>query len=326
MSVRARVRTAGIMGLVLAACVWGRGAGAQEGSASNAQVTRHPRGVVVYQGRAMQGFGGSASGSDAYVEVLNTIRETISDRATMYSIIVPTAQEFYLPERASRERTNIMATYARLAPGIRTVDAHAELAAHADEHLYFRTDTHWTGLGGYYAYRAFCTAAGVEAMPLERMERRVLRTGWLGSLHRLTRDRTLRPDDVEIVVPPVQVEVRAAGRAGGAERSVPLFQERSPGYSVFLGGDHPIMRLETSTRNRRRAILVKNSYGNAFAVQLVSNYEELVFVDYRTFQGSLLELLGESERPTDLLFMNGSLTANSSSHTRMILEVLRGRS
>ncbi len=322
MSVRGWVRTV----VVLSACVWGSGAGAQEGRASDAQLTRHARGVVVYQGRAMQGFGGSAGGSDAYVDVLNTIREAVGERATMYSIIVPTAQEFYLPEPGERERRNIAGTYARLAPGIRTVDAHAEIAAHTDEHLYFRTDTHWTGLGGYYAYRAFCTAAGVEAMPLERMERRVIRTGWLGSLHRLTRDRTLRPDDVEIFVPPVEVEVRAPGRGGGPERTVPLFRERSAGYTVFLGGDHPIMRLRTSVRNGRRAILVKNSYGNAFAVQLVSNYEELIFVDYRTFQGSLLELLDESERPTDLLFMNGSLTSNSRRHTAWMLEILRGRS
>lgn len=273
----------------------------------------------------MQGFGGSPSGSEAYAEALNTIREAVGDRATIYSIIVPTAQEFYAPEPAGREQRNIQGTYSRLDPAIRRVDAHAELAAHSDEHLYFRTDTHWTGLGGYYAYRAFCTAAGIEAVPLERMERRVLRTEWLGSLYRITRDSTLRPDAVEIVIPPARAEAMAQGRGGGPERPVPLFRESAPGYSVFLGGDHPIMRVRSSVQNGRRAILVKNSYGNAFAVHLVSHYQELVFIDYRTFQGSLLELLAESELPTDLLFMNGSLTSNSRTHSRMLLEVLRGR-
>lgn len=287
--------------------------------------TRRAARILVHEGRAMQGFGGSPSGSESYAEVLNAVHDAVGDRATIYSIIVPTAQEFYLPESSAREQQNIRGTYSRLARGIRTVDAHAELAAHTNENLYFRTDTHWTGLAGYYAYRAFCAAAGLTPVPLERMERRVLRTNWLGSLYRITRDPTLRPDEVEIVVPPVEAQARAPGRAGGPERTVPLFQTRAPGYSVFLGGDHPIMRVRTATRNGRRAILVKNSYGNAFAPHLVSHYEELVFVDYRTFRGSLLTLLAESDMPTDLLFMNGSLTSNSRTHSRMILEVLHGR-
>jgi hypothetical protein len=311
------------LGVLLAICL------ATVASSAEAQrrVARsaRSRGILVHEGRAMQSFGGGPGGSEMYAEVLNEVRAAVGDRATIYSIIVPTAEEFYLPDRADRERRNILGTYGRLDRAIRTVDAHAELAAHTDENIYFRTDTHWTGLAGYYAYRAFCAAAGLTPVPLERMERRVLRTGWLGSLYRITRDPTLRPDDVEIVVPPVQVRARAQGRGGGPERDVPLFAMRSPGYSVFLGGDHPIMRVTTPTNNGRRVILVKNSYGNAFAPHLVSHYQELVFVDYRTFAGSILALLDESDMPTDLLFMNGSLTSNSRVHSRMIREVLRGR-
>lgn len=288
---------------------------------SRARARRSSRGVLIHEGRAMQSFSGGPGGSSAYAQALNAIHRAVGDRATVYSIIVPTAQEFYLPEPAhGDERANILGTYSLLADGIRPVDAHAELAAHADENLYFRTDTHWTGLAGYYAYRAFCRAAGVDPVPLERMERRVLNHAWLGSLYRITRDSSLRADEVEILVPPAQAELRIPG--GDADRTMPLFRERSPGYSVFLGGDRPITVGTTSTRNGRRAILVKNSYGNAFGVHLVSHYEEVVYIDYRTFRGSLLEVLGESQMPTDLLFMNGSLTSNSSRHTAMLLALL----
>ncbi len=274
----------------------------------------------------MQSFSGGPGGSTAYAEALNAIHGAVGDRATIYSIIVPTAQEFYLPEPAhGDERANILGTYSLLADGIRRVDAHAELAAHADENIYFRTDTHWTGLAGYYAYRAFCRAAALEPVPLERMERRVLNGAWLGSLYRITRDSSLRPDEVEILVPPAQAELRIPGPNGDSDRTVPLFRERSPGYSVFLSGDRPITVGTTSTHNGRRVILVKNSYGNAFGVHLVSHYEQVVFIDYRTFRGNLLEILGESEMPTDLLFMNGSLTSNSSRHTAMLLALLEDR-
>lgn len=146
----------------------------------------------------------------------------------------------------------------------------------------------------------------------------------MGSLYRMTRDPDLRPDEVEIIVPPARAELIATGRDGGT-RPVPLFRQGISGYSVFLGGDNPIVRGRTTTQNGRRVILVKNSYGNAFAVQLVSHYEEVVFIDFRSFRGRLTEVLAESELPTDVLFMNGSLTSNSGANARMLLEVLNGR-
>jgi hypothetical protein len=284
-------------------------------------------GILVRDGRAMQSFGGRPTGAPAYARFVNAVHRAVGERATVYSAIVPTAQEFYLPagsrNRVRGERPNILATYARLSPGIRTVDIHAEIAAHTEEDVYFRTDHHWTGLGAYYAYRAFCEAAGLEPVPLERMERRVHRERWMGSLYRLTRDPTLRPDSVEIEVPPTRAVVHVP--SGRGERVVPLFRDRASGYEVFLGGDHAIMRVRTNTRNGRRAILVKNSYGNAFAPYLVSHYEELVFVDYRLFHGNLLRLVDESEQPTDLIFMNGTLTANSRAHTAHLQRLLDGR-
>lgn len=280
-------------------------------------------GILIRDGRAMQSFAGEASGAPGYARMINEMHAAFGDRATVYSVIVPTAQEFYLPSgsrsRVRAERPNILGTYARLAEGIRTVDVHAELARHAGENVYFRTDHHWTGLGAYYGYRAFCAAADLTPVPLDDMERRVVARRWMGSLYRITRDPDLRADEVEIAVPPARAEVRVG------ERVVPLFRDDYAGYTTFLGGDYPLMRVRTSTENGRRAILVKNSYGNAFAVYLVSHYEELVFIDYRTFRGSLRGLLEESELPTDLIFMNGTLTANSRTHTALIQRLLDAR-
>ena len=314
--------------------------GAEQGGASPeaSRTTRRPRRrarggsrvdrVIVHEGRAMQRFGRGPEGSAAYAQALDTIRTAVGDRATLYSIIVPTAQEFYSPEPPppgrTAERPNILATYALLHPDIRRVDAHAVLAQHTEENLYFRTDVHWTGLAGYYAYRAFCEAAGLEPVPLEGLERRVVNPSWIGSLQRTTGDTTLVPDVVEILIPPVEVELTAWERSG-EHHSAPLFRPRATGYVVFLGGDRPIMRGRSSTHSGRRVILVKNSYGNAFAVHLVSHYEEVVFIDYRSFRGSLLDVLAESELPTDLLFMNGSLTSNSTEHCHMIQSLLQRR-
>ena len=60
--------------------------------------------------------------------------------------------------------------YSQMDDKIITVDAYSKLRSHTDEYIYFRTDHHWTQLGAYYAYTAFCEAAGFEAVPLDAFE------------------------------------------------------------------------------------------------------------------------------------------------------------
>ncbi len=76
--------------------------------------TRVSAGVLIRDGRAMQGFGGHPDGAPEYARTMNAIHEAIGERATMYALIVPTAQEFYLPHgtrsRVREERPNITAT------------------------------------------------------------------------------------------------------------------------------------------------------------------------------------------------------------------------
>ena len=282
--------------------------------------TRVSAGVLIRDGRAMQVFGGRDEGAPGYARAINEIHAAVGDRATLYALIVPTAQTFYLPRGSSRrgrdERPSILGTYARLDPGIRAVDAHAELAEHTGEAIYFRTDHHWTGLGAYYGYRALCRAAGREPIAIERMQRRVVDERWLGSLFRLTRDRELRPDAVEILVPPGSEGVQL--RRGTHETPYVLFAEHLGGYEVFLGGDRPLIRLHTASGGGRRAIVVKNSYGNALVPYLVPHYEEIVLVDYRLYQGGIVPIVEESDMPTDLVFVNGAITASSSAHSELI--------
>ncbi len=42
-------------------------------------------------------------------------------------------------------------------------------------------------------------------------------------------------------------------------------------------------------------LLVKDSYGNPFAVYLVSHFDEVVIVDCRKFDASLLELIEDHQ-------------------------------
>ncbi len=286
------------------------------------------RGLIVSEGRAMQIFTAGPDGAPGYARTINYYADTLADKGVnLYVLIVPTAQAFYMPEKFSRhaenEPANIRATQALLRSGVTAVDVYSALKEHSDEYIYFRTDHHWTGRGAYYAYDAFCKAAGLTATPMADMERRTLKA-FHGPLYKFTRDATLAasPDTVEYWVPKVATTTTRYN-ASAPDDPVPgkLLAERGVGYGVFLGGDAPLMVVKTAENPGRRALLLKNSYGNAFSVFLAQHFEETLIVDYRHFRGRLLDLI-EKHKITDLVILNGAITANASAHVARIGWVL----
>lgn len=106
------------------------------------------------------------------------------------SLVTPNGGEFYSPESLHTgehsQKDMIDFCYGQMDSGIVTVDAYAKLRAHTDEYIYFRTDHHWTQLGAYYAYTAFCEAAGFDAVPLKQFQTGRYDT-FLGSMYTFTK-------------------------------------------------------------------------------------------------------------------------------------------
>lgn len=254
-----------------------------------------------------------------YAQTLNAWQERMGDGVTVYNLIIPTSIEFYLPERyrsvTSPQKPNIENIYSQLDPRIKTVDAYSAIQAHADEYLYFRTDHHWTGLGAYYAYTAFCDTAGLRPAALDSLEQRTL-PDFVGTLYKEAQDSQMlkNPDHVDYWLMPVEHTVTQFRRGSpfyGIE--VPLLGEYAKGgnsYSVFLHGDYPLTKIVTGSKNGRKIAMVKESFGNAFAPFLVNNYEEVYVVDQRYFELNLPAFL-EENGIHELLFINNIFAANT---------------
>ncbi|GAB4129360.1 MAG: DHHW family protein [Raineya sp.] len=288
------------------------------------------RGVMIYNNMAIQMFGGNKAAAKYSAEVVNYFQETLKDKAQVYSVVVPTHQEFYLPHkyRHVSEKENIKYLYSLLKPEVKSVDVTSALYKHKSEYIYFNTDHHWTGLGAYYAYQEFCKVANLEAVPLEKMERKVI-NGFLGSLYWLTRDRRLKEKGDSVVYHKPQVECKVFShpkknpdkRFGGL-----LFAEFAKGgaaYSVYLGDDFSLVQVDTEVKNGRKAMFIKNSYGNAFAPYLVSHFEQIFIVDYRYWNKSLLKMI-EEHKITDVILFHYSFSANTIPDLQRIKALLKG--
>lgn len=282
-------------------------------------------GMFVYKGMAMSLFGGSDQMAQWYAQVLSTYQAELPD-VQLYNMIIPTAIEFYVPDKyrdltASQERT-MGVIYDALDSRIKKVNAFTELKQHTDEYLYFRTDHHWTGRGAYYAYRAFCEQAGFEPIRLEDCETRRL-DNFIGTMYAQTQDSTLlqNPDYVEYFLFPQAYQAQLFVRNSpyyGVPCSLWAEYAKSPNsYSVFLAGDFPLIKVKTDLHNGRKIMVVKESFGNAFAPFLINHYEEVHIVDQRYFQLAAIEYIKE-QGINELLFANNSFAACTPYHIQCI--------
>jgi hypothetical protein len=147
------------------------------------------------------------------------------------------------------------------------------------------------------------------------MEKRV-KYNFIGTLYNHTRDLSVKenPDTMEYYVPKVNASAVQFPKAGFKRpmKSHVFYHDASGGntYSTFIAGDHPLMKITTDVKNGKKAVVIKNSYGNAFVVYLISHYEEVWVVDFRYSQHNLVSLIRDN-KINDLIFGLGMYGAMS---------------
>jgi hypothetical protein len=283
--------------------------------------------VVIFHEKAYQIFGGTKHSAKIYAGMINTYQQTLGDSVHVFCVVPPTSTDFYLPSKykgnGNPEQRFANNVFADLEPEVKPVDAWSEIDKHLGEYLYFYTDHHWNGRGAYYAYRAFCQSAGYTPYELSQFTRR-MNKGFLGSLYAMTQDNRLKEnkDSVEMFMPQIRTETYYFGDNLKKPVKTWLFAIHSYSYSAFLGGDHPLMRIDMPDNHTGRKILViKDSYGNAFAPYLTLHYDQVYIVDYRYFKHNIADLVREN-KITDIIFAHNSFAANNPYTTWKDLQLL----
>lgn len=162
------------------------------------------------------------------------------------------------------------------------------LIRHNSEYIYFRTDHHWTALGAYYAYEAFCRMADFEPVPLE--EYTELDMGnFLGSFYSTSpQPAKLEEDRLYAYQPPGNIEMQVYNN--GYTFPADLIFDKSQAsifdkYVSFLGGDHTMTVLTNTDMpdDAPNCAVYKDSYGNPFVIYLTQHYHRVYALDFRKY-------------------------------------------
>ncbi len=288
---------------------------------------RNSKGIVVSKGQAFHIFTNENSRAKDFAQALNSYAKKFKLR--LFYAIIPTLGTYKIPKDyeyyANKELENIQEINDALR-NVEAIPVHEELKKHTQEYIYYRTDHHWTALGAYYGYVAFCKKIGAEPQDIKEMPKKFVEGKFLGTHFLKTNDASLKAnaDTVFYWIPKVkEVALRWKNKKMEECPTFKLDSIEKNRYLVFLGGDEPFMQLTSKTvKNKKVILVIKNSYGNPFVSYLTAHYEQVLVLDYRYFRGNLSEII-KNYKVNDLLFLSGVFAANEPSHIKKIKKLVQ---
>ena len=273
-------------------------------------------GIVVVNKMGIMFYGGGMGIGQSYAGWVNAYAEQLGRDVNVYSMVIPTSVSFYLPEKyksyTASQKDNID-NITNFLKNVKNVDAYSALEAHKDEQIYTRTDHHWAALGAYYTAKQFAADAGVDFLDISGYDT-VSVPGYVGTLYSFTNDPTLKnnPEDFVYYVPKVKdYNVTYYDQKFANPKPGKLFNDGAKGsslYLTFIGGDSNVVKIDTGTKNGRKLVIFKDSYGNALPCYLTGSFEEIYVCDMRYFERNSIEFIKE-QGITDVLFASCAFSA-----------------
>ena len=183
------------------------------------------------------------------------------------------------------------------------VDVEDVIGENVDQGMYYRTDHHWTSEAARLTLDAAAGSLGIE--PVSDYEVETVTDSFQGTLTSTSGIRKAK-DQIQVLVPQ-GVDVRYTVRdSDNSSKRTSVYdskklQEKDK-YQVFFGGNHAMVDIQTTLKEPRRLLVVKDSYANAFVPLLIPYYNEIVMVDPRYYTDDIDTLIS-SKGITDVLFL-----------------------
>ncbi|MEE0955588.1 MAG: DHHW family protein [Eubacterium sp.] len=259
---------------------------------------------------------------DNSIQAINSFTSANSG-VNSYMLMVPGAASILddkLPADAPvRDQIPDISQVTDRLQGVTVLDAASALKAEKEDYIFYRTDHHWTTAGAEKVYEGI---AGQMGLP-ETLSgsSHVVCKNFQGTLS--SGSGSVSSEDTITVYQPDDTDVKwLVTYPDTGKKSVSFFDssklDTNDKYAVFFGGNHPLVRIETTNRNDKVLLVFKDSYANCFIPFLVPDYQKIIMVDPRYYYDSLSSLM-TTEGVTDVLYL---YSANTFMQDKSLADVL----
>ena len=288
--------------------------------------------ICIWNNKAFNLFYSGNKAAKYYADAINGYANKLPKDVKVYNMVVGNHTEFGLPERLIKggietdsQSENIKHIIDNLSDRVTPIDCYNNLAEHCNEYIFFGTDHHWTALGAYYGYEAFCETLGLTPMDITQSEKSSV-DGFLGSLYTATSSPVLaeNTDTVYYYSLPNNTSATMTESYGSSAINVDVYYPAATGgdltYGLFCWGDTAQFVINSDCGTGRKIAVIKDSFANAFAPYLSANYDEVHLIDYRYWYGNLNDYL-KANGIKEVLFLNNTMSANTASQVDSISNV-----
>lgn len=246
------------------------------------------------------------------LNAINAFTEKHSDVYTSF-MLIPNAvyvQNKRLPYFSDEnDQGKIMdSIYNTLDSSVYSFDARKTLKKHSEEYLYYKSDHHWTSLGAFYTYQAWQKQQGNDDVSLKDYDQYVVSNNFRGTLANGSGSFGIK-DDITIFVnknlSDYYVQEPKQKNKGSIYDS--SFLKTKDQYSVFLGGNKDIQRIELNNDSKRHLLLFKDSYANSFVQFIMNDYRSITIVDPRYYRDDIEKVMQE-DLITDVMYLYNTNT------------------
>ena len=201
----------------------------------------------------------------------------------------------------------------RKIEGANTIDLYALLQAqNQTEAMYYRLDHHWTSMGAYVAYKAYCTENDIAYTSEDGFDRIVVSDDFYGTMASKASVYTYPPDFIVRYIPKEKHEltVRYYDSYGVLNKESNSLYEDSylttkDQYASFLNANQPLVIIENKqAKNDKKLMIVKDSYANCLIPFLAEHYSEIYVVDLRYYAHPVSEIMQTNDIDSCLILYN----------------------
>ena len=82
------------------------------------------------------------------------------------------------------------------------------------------------------------------------------------------------------------------------------FLNKKDKYSIFLNGNNPLVKIESSNKNGKNLLTIKDSFANSFAPFVANDFETVHMIDLRHFNMSVEEYIIDNNITDALVLYN----------------------
>ena len=247
-----------------------------------------------------------AAAVDPKLEAIRAFSEAYPD-VHMYFTLAPSAATI-LTDKTPRNAPipdqlgQIQTIYTRLGTVI-PLDVTTTLQRHSDEYIYYKTDHHWTSLGARYAFEAM--ALNMDISAVSDYDIHTVSTTFRGTQSSESGDRR-SVDTVQVYTPSEPKITYYVSYPSTQEKSASMYKRDclnvKDQYTVFFGGNYPMVELYTTADTGRSLLIFKDSYANCFIQFLTPYFDKIIMIDPRYYYDDLTSVV-TTQGITDVLFL-----------------------